>query len=85
MEPDNNIGPILEGFNNSSSHRKFMVLGDTGYRIGKFITHKFKNDERFEFKGSIFDTAKVRSLQNNSYLYIRGHSVGGANPSLLVA
>ena len=85
MEPENNIETILEGFNNSSSHRKFKVLGDTGNNFGKFITHKFKNDERIEFKGSIFNTAKVRSLQNNSYLYFHGHSVGGTNPSLLEA
>jgi len=85
MEPENNIETILEGFNNSSSHRKFKVLGDTSNRFGKFITHKFKNDERIEFKGSIFDTGKVRALQNNSYLYFHGHSVGGTNPSLLEA
>jgi hypothetical protein len=27
----------------------------------------------------------VRALQNNSYLYFHGHSVGGTNPSLLEA
>jgi glycosyltransferase involved in cell wall biosynthesis len=85
MEPENNIETILEGFNNSNSHRSFKVLGDTGNRFGKFIRHRFKNDERIEFKGSIFDTAKVRALQNNSYLYFHGHSVGGTNPSLLEA
>jgi glycosyltransferase involved in cell wall biosynthesis len=85
MEPENNIETILEGFNNSNSPKKFKVLGDTGNRFGKFITHKFKNDDRIQFKGSIFDTAKVRSLQNNSYLYFHGHSVGGTNPSLLEA
>jgi glycosyltransferase involved in cell wall biosynthesis len=85
MEPENNIETILEGFNNSNSPKKFKVLGDTGNRFGKFITHKFKNDNRIQFKGSIFDTAKVRLLQNNSYLYFHGHSVGGTNPSLLEA
>jgi glycosyltransferase involved in cell wall biosynthesis len=85
MEPENNIETILEGFNNSSSGRKFKVLGDITNRFGKFITHKFKNDDRIEFKGSIFDTGKVRLLQNNSYLYFHGHSVGGTNPSLLEA
>jgi glycosyltransferase involved in cell wall biosynthesis len=85
MEPENNIETILEGFSNSTSHRKFKVLGDTGNRFGKFITHKFKNDDRIQFKGSIFDNAAVRSLQNNSYLYFHGHSVGGTNPSLLEA
>ncbi|GAC1311626.1 MAG: glycosyltransferase family 1 protein [Mucilaginibacter sp.] len=85
MEPENNIETILEGFNESNSDRKFKVLGDTGNRFGKFITHKFQNDERIQFKGSIFDTGKVRALQNNSYLYFHGHSVGGTNPSLLEA
>jgi glycosyltransferase involved in cell wall biosynthesis len=85
MEPENNIETILEGFNNSNSRKNFKVLGDTGNRFGKFITHKFKNDDRIQFKGSIFNTAKVRALQNNSYLYFHGHSVGGTNPSLLEA
>src|ERR1700744_2313271 len=85
MEPENNIETILEGFSNSDSRKNFKVLGDTSNRFGKYITHKFKNDDRIEFKGSIFDTAKVRSLQNNSYLYFHGHSVGGTNPSLLEA
>src|ERR1700744_245159 len=85
MEPENNIETILEGFSNSNSSKKFKVLGDTGNRFGKFITHRFKNDERIQFKGAIFDNAKVRTLQNNSYLYFHGHSVGGTNPSLLEA
>ena len=85
MEPENNIEAILEGFNNSNSGKRFKVLGDTSNRFGKYINHRFKNDDRIEFKGAIFDNAKVRSLQNNSYLYFHGHSVGGTNPSLLEA
>ena len=85
MEPENNIETILEGFNNSNSNKNFKVLGDTTNKFGKFITDKFKRDDRIQFKGSIFDTAKVRALQNNSYLYFHGHSVGGTNPSLLEA
>ncbi|GLU51241.1 DUF1972 domain-containing protein [Dyadobacter frigoris] len=85
MEPENNIETILDGFNQSSSQRNFKVLGDTGNKFGKFITQKFKNDERIEFKGANFDNTAVRSLQNNSHLYFHGHSVGGTNPSLLEA
>lgn len=85
MEPENNIETILEGFNNSNSRKKFKVLGDTSNRFGKFITHKFKLDDRIQFQGSMFDTGRVRVLQNNSYLYFHGHSVGGTNPSLLEA
>jgi glycosyltransferase involved in cell wall biosynthesis len=85
MEPENNIETILQGFNNSNSAKKFVVLGDVSNRFGKYITDRFKRDERINFKGSIFDTAYVRQLQNNSYLYFHGHSVGGTNPSLLEA
>lgn len=85
MEPENNIETILEGYNQSNSDKPFRVLGSTDNRFGKYITHKFKNDSRIEFKGSIYDTARVRALQNNSYLYFHGHSVGGTNPSLLEA
>lgn len=85
MEPENNIETILEGFNSSNSKRQFKVIGDTGNRFGKFITHKFKNDTRIQFQGGIFDQAQVRAMQNNSYLYFHGHSVGGTNPSLLEA
>jgi glycosyltransferase involved in cell wall biosynthesis len=85
MEPENNIESILEGFNNSNSSKKFKVLGDTGNRFGKYITNKFEKDTRIQFQGGIFNTPKVRQLQNNSYLYFHGHSVGGTNPSLLEA
>ena len=85
MEPENNIETILDGFNTSNSEKHFKVLGDTGNRFGKYITNKFNNDERIQFEGSIFNNQKVRSLQNNSYLYFHGHSVGGTNPSLLEA
>ena len=85
MEPENNIETILEGFSNSNSRKNFKVLGDTSNKFGQFITQKFKSDDRIQFKGSIFNTPAVRSLQNNSYLYFHGHSVGGTNPSLLEA
>jgi glycosyltransferase involved in cell wall biosynthesis len=85
MEPENNIEVILDGFNNSTSDKKFKVLGSTDSRFGKFITHKFRNDERIQFDGANFDNSVVRALQNNSYLYFHGHSVGGTNPSLLEA
>jgi glycosyltransferase involved in cell wall biosynthesis len=85
MEPENNIETILEGFNNSNSRKAFKVIGDTGNRFGKYIAHRFANDERIQFKGAIFDTPKVHAMQNNSYLYFHGHSVGGTNPSLLEA
>lgn len=85
MEPENNIEAILEGFSNSNSKKSFKVLGDTRNRFGKFIINKFERDNRIQFKGAIFDNSAVRSLQNNSYLYFHGHSVGGTNPSLLEA
>jgi glycosyltransferase involved in cell wall biosynthesis len=85
MEPENNIETILQGFSDSNSNKSFKVLSNTGNKFGQFIKQKFECDKRIQFKGSIFDTPTVRALQNNSYLYFHGHSVGGTNPSLLEA
>ncbi len=85
MEPENNIEIILDGFSDSNSTKHFNVLGNTDTRFGKYITRKFRNDERIRFPGANFDHSAVRTLQNRCFLYFHGHSVGGTNPSLLEA
>ena len=42
MEPENNIETILDGFNNSSSDKKFLVVGNTGNSFGQKLEKKFK-------------------------------------------
>ncbi|HMG83528.1 MAG TPA: DUF1972 domain-containing protein [Ferruginibacter sp.] len=85
MEPENNIEMILDGFHNSNTNKKFLVIGNTNNAFGKYIRSKFKTDERIVFLEGIFDAAITHTLKASSMLYFHGHSVGGTNPSLLEA
>ena len=84
MEPENNIDTILEGFLNSDTDKKFLVIGNTENRYGKKIKNKFK-DDRIVYLGYISEIEKLNILRKNSHLYFHGHTVGGTNPSLLEA
>lgn len=85
MEPENNIEMILDGFCLSESKTKFVVIGNTGNKHGKYLVGKYKNDSRIIFLGAIFNERKVQTLTACCKLYFHGHSVGGSNPSLLNA
>ena len=85
MEPENNIAMILEAFHQSSSAKKFLVLGSTANKFGRKIVEKFSGDPRILFAGAVYDAVKTHSLKYYSSVYFHGHSVGGTNPSLLEA
>ena len=85
MEPENNIEMILDGYCQSASKDKFVVIGNTGNRFGTHLIEKYKKERRIIFLGAIFDECKVQTLTTFCKLYFHGHSVGGTNPSLLNA
>ena len=85
MEPENNIEVILDGFHRTHDDKTFIVIGNIKNKFGRYLTNKYKNDERIKFAGPIFDNPKVSALITYSCIYFHGHSVGGTNPSLLEA
>jgi len=85
MEPDNNIETILDGFSQSRTRRKILVVGDTVNKFSRRLKEKFRRDDRILFTGGIYDQQKIHSLKFFSRLYFHGHSTGGTNPSLLEA
>lgn len=85
MEPENNIEMILDGFRQSQSPKKFVVVGSTDNRFGRQMVRKFKTDKRIIFTGAIYDSSLTHGLRHASAAYFHGHSVGGTNPSLLEA
>jgi glycosyltransferase involved in cell wall biosynthesis len=85
MEPENNIEMILEGFHNSNSEKKFIVIGNYNNPYGKGVHKKYCSDERIHFAGPVFDAEITNTLRAFCKLYFHGHSVGGTNPSLLEA
>jgi glycosyltransferase involved in cell wall biosynthesis len=85
MEPENNIEMILDGFAMSGSEIKFVVIGNTGNRYGKYLVEKYKQNRRIVFLGALFEESRVQTITSFCKLYFHGHSVGGTNPSLLDA
>lgn len=85
MEPENNIEMILDGFHQSKSVNRFIVVGNTDNSFGKRMINKYKNDNRILFIGAEYNAQKLHGLKNTASMYFHGHSVGGTNPSLLEA
>lgn len=85
MEPENNIDLILQGFSQSNSEKKFIVVGSFDNRYGKQLRKKYRSDIRIQFAGPLYDQDLIHTLRSNCVLYFHGHSVGGTNPSLLEA
>lgn len=85
MIPDNNVLLLIEGFVESSSERKLVVLGDVPYRDAYADRVKSVRDPRVIFPGYIRDKRDLLDLYANCYCYLHGHEFGGTNPSLLKA
>jgi glycosyltransferase involved in cell wall biosynthesis len=85
MEPENQIGAILNGYSLSNTDCHFLVIGNTGNAYGKRLVGKFGHDKRIHFTGALFDEKITHSLRRYAKLYFHGHSSGGTNPSLLEA
>ena len=84
--PENNIELILQGFKQSKTNKKLLLI--TNYTKNDFYdyllkTTEFLNDDRIIFGEPIYEKKIVATIRNLSSCYIHGHSVGGTNPSLL--
>ena len=85
LEPENNIEVILDGVALSKNINPFIVIGKHETKYGEYLKQKFKNVERIQFLGGIYNQNHLDNLRYFSNLYFHGHSVGGTNPSLLEA
>lgn len=85
LEPENNIEMIIEGFVDSKSNRKLLIVGNSETQYGRYIKSLFHSHSNVLFIGSIYNKEKLDSLRQHCFLYFHGHSVGGTNPSLLEA
>ena len=83
--PDNNANLIIEGFLNSKSNKKLVVVGDVPYTDSYSFNLKNIIDERLIFTGYIKNQEILSELYNNCYVYIHGHEFGGTNPTMIKA
>jgi glycosyltransferase involved in cell wall biosynthesis len=85
FEPENLIREIVEGFLESNTQARLVLVGDhTRKSVYVQSLGKYKSD-RLLFTGTVYDAARIHALRYFCRAYLHGHSVGGTNPSLLEA
>ena len=85
--PENTLEAMLDGFRQSRSSRRLVVVGGATYNdaFHERLRAIAESDERIRLVGQISDQTMLKELWCNCYAYLHGHSVGGTNPALLRA
>ncbi len=83
--PDNNSKLILDGFLNSKTQKKIVIVGDVTYKDAYAKKTKTYESDKIIFTGYIRSQFDLTSLYMNCYAYIHGHEFGGTNPTMINA
>ncbi|PWL25285.1 MAG: glycosyl transferase [Altererythrobacter sp. XM-24bin4] len=82
IEPENNIGMILEAFDRISMPLVFIGNWDKS-AYGQSLKAKYANHPTITIHGPIYDPRGLRAVRDRAQLYLHGHSAGGTNPALV--
>jgi glycosyltransferase involved in cell wall biosynthesis len=85
LVPDNNADLIIEGFLQSGSKRKLVIVGDVPFEDPWATRLKNLEDPRLLFTGYVTDPNELAALYSHCYAYFHGHEFGGTNPAMLKA
>ena len=83
--PDNNSKLILDGFLESNSSKKVVIVGDVPYNDNYAKKVKLYSSKQIIFTGYITNSEDLSCLYENCYGYIHGHEYGGTNPTMINA
>lgn len=83
IEPENNIGLMIDAFL-ASEHARYVLVGNfSGTEYGRQLKQTYGGERRLLFVDSLYDHRALASLRSRCKFYLHGHSVGGTNPSLV--
>lgn len=85
FEPENHIREIIEGFLDSHTFTRLVLVGDHARKSAYARSLARYKSDRLLFTGPVYNISKIQALRYFSRAYFHGHSVGGTNPSLLEA
>ncbi len=83
--PDNNSKLLIDGFVNSGSNKKIVIVGDVPYKDNYAESVKNMSSNNIVFTGYICDKIELTTLYKNCYAYVHGHEFGGTNPTMINA
>ena len=85
IEPENNVHVILDAFVRLSGLAVVIVGNWESNEYGRSLRSTYGSLRNIVLLDSIYDVGILRSLRENAYCYVHGHSAGGTNPSLVEA
>ena len=82
IEPENNIGMILEAFDGLEMPLVFVGNWDKS-AYGRDLKAKYACHPTISIHDPVYDPAALRAIRDRAALYVHGHSAGGTNPALV--
>jgi glycosyltransferase involved in cell wall biosynthesis len=83
--PDNNADLLVEGFLQSGSSKKLVIVGDVPYKDHYADTIRAKASINVIFLGYVTNSEILAELYHHCFAYLHGHEFGGTNPTMLKA
>lgn len=84
IEPENNVGLILDAFSKSRCKLKFIGNWKSS-KYGLDLVEKYSKFSHIELLDPIYDINVLFDFRDKCAGYVHGHSAGGTNPSLVEA
>jgi glycosyltransferase involved in cell wall biosynthesis len=85
IEPENNIGLLLEAFKVTGS-LNYVIVGNWNHsHYGRKLRQGYGRYPHIKMLDPIYEQMPLDEIRGNCLFYVHGHSVGGTNPSLVEA
>lgn len=84
LVPENNIHHLIRAFEQCSTPKKLVIVGDDPWEKEYVRTLKSTKDPRVIFTGGVYGQGYAQ-LQKNAYLFVLPDEVGGTHPALVEA
>ncbi|MDX8383925.1 MAG: glycosyltransferase, partial [Ghiorsea sp.] len=85
IEPENNVHMIVAAFAGQDDVPLVIVGNWNNSDYGKELREQYAAVEHIQLLDPIYDLGKLKTLRQNAFIYMHGHSAGGTNPSLVEA
>jgi glycosyltransferase involved in cell wall biosynthesis len=84
LVPENNLHHLIRAFEETSTTRKLVIVGDDPWEKEYVRSLKSTRDPRILFTGGVYGDGYAQ-LQQNAYLFVLPDEVGGTHPALVEA
>jgi glycosyltransferase involved in cell wall biosynthesis len=84
LVPENNIHHLIRAFEQTSTDKKLVIVGDDPWEKDYLHSIKSTSDPRVIFTGGVYGQGYAQ-LQKNAYIFVLPDEVGGTHPALVEA